>query len=207
MRPRITAMRLISSEMPWKNSSTKPIRISDFAGHCGSPPAFIDCSLSSNDRRKNGTDVMIMTIVSGSRKNTMAEDVDAVAPSLRQHVVDDVDADVLVGEQCPRRAQQEYRAEQDPLQLQPGIRRHVEHLAHRGVGGRNDHHDQDQPGQHLADPEIDRVDGAAQLEQTLHGRSPVQWSRTPPGCRPELRSRRILPGRRTFLDPRADVNW
>ena len=102
----------------------------------------------------------------------MAEDIDAVAPSLRQHVVDDVDADVLVREKRPRRAQQEDRSEQDPLQLQPGIRRHVEDLAHRGVGGRNDHHDQDQPGQHLADPEIDRVDGAAQLEQSLHDRSP-----------------------------------
>ena len=49
------------------------MRISDFAGHCGSPPAFIDCSLISNDLMKNGTDVMIMTIVSGSKKNSVAD--------------------------------------------------------------------------------------------------------------------------------------
>ena len=47
----------------------KPIRISILAGHCGSPPAFIDCSLSSTDFNTNGSDVMIMTMVSGSRKN------------------------------------------------------------------------------------------------------------------------------------------
>src|SRR5262249_49366933 len=64
-----TAMRLMSSEMPCQNSSTNPIKISDFAGHCGSPPAFIDCSFSRNDRRKNGTDVTIMTTVSGNKKN------------------------------------------------------------------------------------------------------------------------------------------
>ena len=44
--------------------------ISDLAGHCGSPPALPDCSLISTERRKNGTPVMIMTTVSGSRKNT-----------------------------------------------------------------------------------------------------------------------------------------
>src|SRR6516165_2882087 len=70
MRARITAMRLMSSEMPCQNRSTNPMRMSDFAGHCGSPPAFIDCSLSRKDLMKNGTDVTIMTIVIGNRKNT-----------------------------------------------------------------------------------------------------------------------------------------
>src|SRR6516225_5547817 len=126
MRARITPMRLMSSEMPCQNRSTNPMRMSDFAGHCGNPPAFTDCSLSRNDLMKKGT----------------------------------------------RRTQEEYRPEQNPLQFQPRVRRGVEDFSYRGVGRRNDHHDQDQPGQDLADPKIDRVDGAAQLEQALHVRSP-----------------------------------
>src|SRR6266702_4568782 len=42
--------------------------MSDLAGHCGRPPALPDCSLIWNERRKNGTPVMIMTTVSGIRK-------------------------------------------------------------------------------------------------------------------------------------------
>src|SRR5712691_8572160 len=68
MRFRNTAIRLISSEIPCRKSRANPIRIRDFAGHCGRPPAFIDCSLSANDRRKKGTDVTIITIVNGNRK-------------------------------------------------------------------------------------------------------------------------------------------
>ena len=64
------AMRLIISEMPWKSSNTKPIMISDLAGHCGRPPALPDCSLIWNERMKNGMPVTIMMMVSGSRKNT-----------------------------------------------------------------------------------------------------------------------------------------
>ena len=69
MRPRNTATRLISSEMPCRKSSANPNKTRDFAGHCGSPPALADCSLTENDRRKKGIEVMIMTIVSGKRKN------------------------------------------------------------------------------------------------------------------------------------------
>jgi hypothetical protein len=50
----MTAARLISSLMPWKNRSVNPITTSDLPGHCGSPPAFIDCSLISSDLVKNG---------------------------------------------------------------------------------------------------------------------------------------------------------
>ena len=46
------------------------MRMSDFAGRCGNPPAFIDCSLSWNDRMKKGIDVTIITIVKGNKKNT-----------------------------------------------------------------------------------------------------------------------------------------
>ena len=41
----MTAMRFISSEIPWRNSSTKQAGTRNFAGHCASPPAFDDCSL------------------------------------------------------------------------------------------------------------------------------------------------------------------
>ena len=70
MRPRITAIRLMSSEIPCQNSRKNPMRMSDFAGHCGYPPAFIDCSLIWNDRMKKGIDVTIITIVKGNKKNT-----------------------------------------------------------------------------------------------------------------------------------------
>ena len=54
--------------MPCRNSSTNPIKTKDFAGHCGSPPAFIDCSLIRYDRMKKGIEVIIKTMVSGRRK-------------------------------------------------------------------------------------------------------------------------------------------
>ena len=42
---RMMAMRLISSEMPWKNRRMKPSGINIFDGHWASPPALSDCSL------------------------------------------------------------------------------------------------------------------------------------------------------------------
>ena len=70
MRPRITAMRLISSEIPWTSRNVNPMMISDLAGHCGRPPALPDCSLISTERMKNGPPVMIMMMQSGIRKAT-----------------------------------------------------------------------------------------------------------------------------------------
>src|SRR5438045_3294099 len=45
------------------------MKTSDLAGHCGRPPAFIDCSLIEDERRKKGSAVTIMITVSGSRNN------------------------------------------------------------------------------------------------------------------------------------------
>ncbi len=64
------AIRLMICEMPCIASKAKPIMMSDFAGHCGSPPELNDCSLRRNDSRKNGTEVTIMMIVRGRRKKT-----------------------------------------------------------------------------------------------------------------------------------------
>src|SRR5437879_120217 len=64
------AIRLMSCEIPCRDNSQNPMRISDFAGHCGSPPAFSDCSLRFTERIRKGTDVISMTMVSGSRKTT-----------------------------------------------------------------------------------------------------------------------------------------
>ena len=52
----------------------------------------------------------------------MTNHVDAVAYALRKYIVHDVDADVLVGEQGPWRAQQEHDAEKHPLQFEPRVR-------------------------------------------------------------------------------------
>src|SRR6185312_8151099 len=50
-------------------SMANPIMIRDLVGHCGSPPAFPDCSLISYERRKNGTPVKTMITARGSKKN------------------------------------------------------------------------------------------------------------------------------------------
>ncbi len=101
MRPRITAIRLINSDMAWTIKNVKPMTISDLAGHCGSPPALPDCSLISTERIKNGPPVMIMTTQSGSRKNSVTDDIDAVAHALGQHLIHDIDANVFVIQQRP----------------------------------------------------------------------------------------------------------
>ena len=77
IRPRITAMRLISSEMPCTSSSANPMMISDLAGHCGRPPALPDCSLISTERMKNGH---------------AGDDHDDAERHQEKHVADDVDA-------------------------------------------------------------------------------------------------------------------
>ena len=97
----------------------------------------------------------------------MADDVDRVAQPFRQQVVHDVDADVLVGEQRPGRAQQEHDAEQHPLQLEPGVRRGIENLAHGGVDRRDHHGGKDQPRDALADPGGGGVDHARHRQQRL----------------------------------------
>src|SRR5262245_48629631 len=53
------------------------------------------------------------------QKKHVADDVDDVAHLLWEHIVHDVDADVLVDQERPGRAQQEHRAVQHPLQLEP----------------------------------------------------------------------------------------
>jgi hypothetical protein len=70
-----------------------------------------------------------------------------------------VDADVLVDDQRPRRAQQEHGAEQNPLKFEPGIRRHVERLADDGINSRDGDRDHDQPGKPAANARVDRVNG------------------------------------------------
>ena len=49
--------------------------------------------------------VMIMMMVSGIRKKAWPMTSIDVPQPLRQQIVHDVDADVLIGEQCPWRAQ------------------------------------------------------------------------------------------------------
>ena len=122
------------------------------------------------------------------QEKRMTDRVDAVAQTLRQHVVHDVDADVLVVEQRPRRAQQEHDAEQHPLQLEPGIRRGIENLAHGGVGRRHHHGGEDQPRHALADPGVDGVDDARRWQQRLehcvesaHLHLPSRWPASPAG--------------------------
>jgi len=46
----------------------KPIRTSDFDGHCGRPPALPDCSLIMKERQKNGAPVTIIRMHHGARK-------------------------------------------------------------------------------------------------------------------------------------------
>jgi hypothetical protein len=67
----------------------------------------------------------------------MAQQVDPITHGFRKHIVDDVDADVLVAEQRPGRAQKKNDREQDPLQLEPRIRAHIERFSNDGIAGGN----------------------------------------------------------------------
>ena len=49
--PRMTAMRLISSDIACTSRNAKPIMISNFAGHAATA-GIADCSLISNEPRK-----------------------------------------------------------------------------------------------------------------------------------------------------------
>ena len=98
---------------------------------------------------------------------------DRVAQPARHQIVHDVDADVLVFEQRPRRADQEDDAEQDPLEFEPAIGGNPEHLANDSVGRRDKYRDKDQPAQRTSHGAIDCVDGAAQFQQNVQfGTSP-----------------------------------
>ena len=109
----MTAMRLISSEMPWTNSSTKPISTSDLAGHCGSPPALHDCSLSRNGSQEERHRVTIMMIVNGSRKNSVTDDVDACRAHRFGNMLFTMSMRMCsLDKQRPWRAQQKNDAEQ-----------------------------------------------------------------------------------------------
>src|SRR6516162_549808 len=120
MIPRTMAMRLISSETACASSSAKPSGISAFAGHCGRPPALVDCSLMAKEPEQ---------------KKRVTNDIDRIAQCAWQHVVHDIDANVLIVAQRPRRAQQENHTEQHPLQFKPRIRRHVEGFADNRIDG------------------------------------------------------------------------
>jgi hypothetical protein len=101
------------------------------------------------------------------QEDGVPEDIDRIAQLLREHVVHDVDADVLVLEHRPRRAQQEDDAEQHPLQFEPGIGRGVEGLADNRIDRRDDNRGEDQPGDMPADPGIQAVDDARQRKQRV----------------------------------------
>ena len=140
---------------------------SDLAGHCGSPPALPDCSLTSNrshEERAAGDD---HDDAKRHQEKDVANDVDDVAPALGKQVVHDVDTDVFVVEQRPGRAKQEDDAEQHPLQFQPGVRGNVEALPDDRVNGGDDDGDEDQPGQALARPPRERIDSTAQISRAL----------------------------------------
>ena len=94
----------------------------------------------------------------GHQEEDMPEQVDPVLHAARPHAVDDVDADVLVLAQRVGGGEQEGGAEQIPLQLEPGVRRHVEGLADHGIDGADEDRDEDQPRNPLADEFIDAID-------------------------------------------------
>ena len=103
----------------------------------------------------------------------MAEEIDPIAPPFGEHVGEDVDADMLVGLEGPRRAQHEDRAEQIPLEFEPGIGRHAEDATDDGIDRRHQDRHHDRPGERLADPFIEGVDGAGNPEEHFHPSRPL----------------------------------
>ena len=92
----------------------------------------------------------------------MPENIDRIPRPFGQHIVDDIDADVFVAQQRPRRTQKKNDREQDPLQLKPGIRTGVEYLSNDGIAGGKQHGCQKRPGEYFTQPQIDRIDDAAE---------------------------------------------
>ena len=68
--------------------------------------------------------------------------------------------------------QHEDRAEEQPLQLQPGVGAHVEGLADDGIRRRDQHRHQDEPPDVKADEMRQRVDGPAEAKQYSHPEFP-----------------------------------
>ena len=97
----MTAMRLISSDMPCTSSNVNPMMISDLAGHCGKPACVARLLVDldrAHEERAAGDD---HDDAERHQKNRMTDEVDAVAQLLGQHIVDDIDPDMLVVEQRP----------------------------------------------------------------------------------------------------------
>src|SRR5690242_11289726 len=102
----------------------------------------------------------------------MAKHVYPVPHALRQRIVYDVDADMFIRQKRPGRAQEEDGAEQNPLQLKPGVRRDVENLADDRVDRTDNHRDEDGPGYHVTDASVEAIDGTAKPQESTHFRSP-----------------------------------
>ena len=142
---------------------------SAFAGHCGRPPALHRLLVHlPRSARKKGMPVTIMMMHSGSRKKAWPTTSIQLRTRLRHHVVHDVDADVFVVLAASTASTEKDDAEQHPLQLEPGVRGGVEHLAHGGVDGRHQPRrariSQDKA---LADPRIGGVDHPRYRQQRL----------------------------------------
>jgi len=98
------------------------------------------------------------------QKKSVAGNLDRVAQPAWQLVVYDVDADVFVVAQRPGCAQQKHQAEQHPLQLEPGVRGHVERLADNRIDRRYANGKQDRPRTPAADLHVDGVNRPAQAK-------------------------------------------
>ena len=103
-----------------------------------------------------------------AEKNQDAEDVDPVARPGREAVGEEVDAHMGVLQEGIAGAEHEHRGEEIPLDLQQGVRAHVEGLAHDGVAGGEDDRRQDQPDDGFADEIGESVDHPGKFEQGIH---------------------------------------
>ncbi len=135
MSPRMMAIFLMISEMPCKASSTNPISSSALAGQMISPPALVEISPLLKDVHDIGHEVDSSSAARRASGRRHARTGRSSAACAATTAVEDVDADMFVLLQRIGGGEHEGRAEEIPLQFQPGIRRHVEHLADDGVAG------------------------------------------------------------------------
>lgn len=103
----------------------------------------------------------------------MSEQVDPAARPLGEMAGHSINPHMRVALEGIGASQHEHSAKKQPLQLQPGIRAHVERLAHNGIGGAHHHRRQHQPSHVKADETRDGIDDAAEREQQLHGHPPL----------------------------------
>ncbi len=185
MSPFRKAILLMTSDAPWSASKAKPTGMSSLIGHRMSPPGSEECSPICQEFKSDGQLYQpIITTAGSSMNNPPKISIHACARcesfpamtsmrtwslrAMRELSRYDVDAHMVVALERPRGDQQEHDGVEVPLDLEPGIRAHVDGVAEYRVHRADDHGQQTEPGGDLADALVHGVDHRGKAQQRVH---------------------------------------